>query len=166
MCGGFGHNVKVLFLHGLESGPGGHKARWFAAHCGGITPTLSTVSVEAAVADAKAAIYGYAPDIVVGSSFGGAVLLSLLNEGVWRGPCLFLAQAGLRMTPWRTLPAGTRAILVHGRGDDIVPVEDSEALATTGGDGVRLVIVEDGHRLMSVLGAPLAGWLEELAGPG
>jgi pimeloyl-ACP methyl ester carboxylesterase len=88
--------------------------------------------------------------LVIGSSFGGAVLLRLLHEGGWSGPSLFLAGAGPKLTPYRTLPAGVRALLVHGTADEVVSIEDSRALVRTS-DQAALWEVDDGHRLASVL---------------
>jgi hypothetical protein len=165
----------VIFLHGLESGPGGAKALWLKERYGALTPDLQTGEVirrrEQALKEGKIIPGGHpelakvlsgplsrarealspAPDLVLGSSFGGALLLALLNEGLWTGPSLFLAGAGLRLTPYTSLPEGTRAILIHGRDDDVVPPQDSRALAATGGPQVQLWEVGDGHRLQSTL---------------
>jgi hypothetical protein len=83
--------------------------------------------------------------LVIGSSFGGAVLLKLLHEGGWSGPSLFLAGAGIKLTGHRTLPPGVPALLIHGRHDDVVPLADSRALAASG--GMPLWEVEDEHSL-------------------
>ncbi len=87
--------------------------------------------------------------LIIGSSFGGAVLLELLHQGAWSGPALFLAGAGIKLTPHRTLPAATRAIFIHGRRDTVVPLDDSRTLATA--SRMPLWEVEDGHRLGSIL---------------
>lgn len=94
--------------------------------------------------------------VIVASSFGGAVLLRLLHEAPrWTGACVFLAGAGPKLTPYDTLPAGVPCVLVHGTADDVVPFEDSEALAATSPTAV-LRAVDDGHRLVSLLDGELA----------
>ena len=142
--------TRVLFLHGLEGSPHGTKGTWLREHYDVVAPALDTSSIEAALEDALAALAAE-PDVVVGSSFGGAVLLELLHVGAWRGPCVFLAGAGPKLTGRRTLPPGGRAVLVHGLQDDVVPPEDSRLLAASRADDVRLVEVDDGHRLGGVL---------------
>ncbi len=108
------------------------------------------------------------PQILVGSSFGGAVLLKLMDEGTWRGPALFLACAGVGLTPIRALPQGSRALFVHCPQDDTVPVHGSRLLARTGGDDVHLLEVSEGndpHRLPGILSNGVLdaaiGWLLE-----
>lgn len=100
------------------------------------------------MASARAAITAQTR-LVIGSSFGGAVLLKLLHEGGWSGPSIFLAGAGIKLTPHRTLPSGTRALFIHGRQDDVVPLSDSRALAAASGS--PLWEVEDGHSLPGIL---------------
>ncbi|MDG1479407.1 MAG: hypothetical protein P8R54_07440 [Myxococcota bacterium] len=100
------------------------------------------------MANARAAITAETR-LVIGSSFGGAVLLKLLHEGGWSGPSLFLAGAGVKLTPHRTLPADTRALFIHGRHDDVVLPADSRHLAAI--SGAPLWEVEDNHSLAGIL---------------
>ncbi|MEL6346170.1 MAG: hypothetical protein AAFV53_23875 [Myxococcota bacterium] len=173
---------SVLLLHGLESAvdddlvPIGRKAVFLRERYDTITPGLDTraaiahrdhcvanrtpwmteparvqTAFAAPMANARAALTDDVR-LIVGSSFGGAVLLKMLHEEpCWTGPCVFLAGAGLKLTHHTTLPPGCQAILIHGRADDVVDLEDSRKLAATGGPGVQLWEVGDGHRLHSVL---------------
>jgi predicted esterase len=87
-------------------------------------------------------------DVAVGSSFGGALLLELVHRGHWRGPCLFLAQAGRALLPGdRWLPPEVRAVLVHGTGDSVVPIEGSRELFSRAGPDCQLWEVHEGHPL-------------------
>ena len=143
---------RILFLHGLESSPSGTKARWFARHYEAYTPALTTGEWPVAFAQAKAAIAEFKPELVVGSSYGGAQLLALLQAGAWKGPCVFIAQAGVRLGVGTELPPGTRAILLHGTADEVVPIDGSRVLALSGGDNVELWEIEGGdHRLEQCL---------------
>jgi len=143
---------RVLFIHGQESSPQGTKARLFAEHFAALTPAMDTRDFEACVAQQAEAIRRFAPDVVVGSSFGGGIALALLQRGVWRGPTLLLAQAGLRQSLRAELPAGVPVWLVHGTRDDVVPIEDSRALARSGSRGlVRLIEVDDDHPLSGLV---------------
>ena len=166
--------ARLVFLHGLESRvddrfiPTGGKARHLAAH---YDVTLAPLDTRVAQACARRlgpagfrhpfpeedacfatpmqrARESLAADtqLVIGSSFGGAVLLRLIHEGSWSGRSLFLAGAGVKLTPHRTLPAGVPCHLVHGRSDAVVPWTDSELLAASSPDAT-LDLVEDEHRL-------------------
>ena len=86
------------------------------------------------------------PDLIVASSFGGAVLLRVMLEGGWTGPAVFLAQAGVKFTVSDNLPENARAILIHGEFDETVLIEGSETLAASS-PNATLVRVADGHRL-------------------
>ncbi len=144
---------SIVFLHGRESGPGGTKATWLATNYGAVTPPLPSLGeVADALPVAREALAAQAPSLVVASSFGGAVAVALLREGTLRAPVVLIAPAAKKLGVENELPAGTRAILLHGSADDIVPVGDSVALTATGGDGVQLQIVEGGdHRLNATL---------------
>ncbi len=139
----------VLFLHGLEGSPHGRKARALAARFRCVAPALPTADFEASVACAGEAIAEAAPDLVVGSSFGGAVALALLQRGDWQGRTLLLAPAGSSQGLPCILPEIEAMIeIVHARSDDLVPVQDSRALARSGSRGrVSLDEVEDDHAL-------------------
>ena len=108
-------------------------------------------------------------DVVVGSSFGGAVALDLLARGAWSGRTLLLCPAHelvarrgrMPMPPsLATLPdaVSSRVIVVHGRGDDTVPVTHSEELVA--GSPARLILVDDDHRLVkTATPEQLAAWI-------
>jgi hypothetical protein len=114
------------------------------------------------------AIARFAPDVVIGSSWGGGVAQLALARGVWTSPTLLLCPAlgrAMVAAAWpfrgessggfeqvcahvRALDEATRArvLLVHGDADDVLPIELSRAFALRG--GVRLVEVGGGgHRL-------------------
>ena len=86
------------------------------------------------------------PDIIVASSFGGAVLLRVILERNWTGPSIFLAQAGVKFGVSTVFPSDTKAIFIHGTFDDVVPIEGSRLLASTS-QNADLIEVQDGHRL-------------------
>jgi hypothetical protein len=146
--------LRVLFIHGLEGSPQGAKAQFLGRTFTALTPAMNTADVPACVAQQAEAIARFEPDVVVGSSFGGGILLHLVQEGVWRGPSLFLAQAAGRRPELLAagLPEGVPAIVVHGLRDAVIDPEDSRQLAATGGsDLVRLVEVDDEHGLRSLV---------------
>lgn len=173
---------RIVFLHGLESTvddelrPIGRKAQFLRRHYDAAMPGLDTrdavalrdrcvaqrvgwladpAAAAAAIAtpmrNARAAITDET-EIIVASSFGGAVLMALLHEAsAWRGGCVFLAGAGLKLTPYTTLPDRCPTILIHGRHDDVVDPADSQKLARTGAGLSQYWEVDDGHRLPTVM---------------
>ena len=60
---------------------------------------MDTSDFRGCVALQRAALDEFRPDVLIGSSFGGAVAVALLNQGDWSGPTLLLAQAALRIDP-------------------------------------------------------------------
>jgi predicted esterase len=158
--------LRVHFIHGLESSPQGTKARLFAEHFDAQTPAMDTGDFEACVKLQAEAVARFRPDVLVGSSFGGAVAVALLQRGLWRGPTLLLAQAALRQGLRPQLPDGVPVWLVHGVRDEVVPLADSRALARAGSpELVRLIEVDDDHALhATVRDGRLVRWVRELAG--
>ncbi len=143
-----GQRLRVQFVHGLEGSPRGAKARLFAEHFEALTPSMDTSDFAACVEVQARALGRFRPDVLVGSSFGAAVVVELLRRGDWRGPTLLLAQAALRRDPGARLPEGVPVWIVHGRGDELVDPADSRALARTGSpELVRLIEVDDDHSL-------------------
>ena len=166
--------AQIVFLHGLESRvdthfiPNGGKARHLAQNYDVTLAPLDTRVAQACARRLGASGFRHPfaeeeacfatpmqrardslsadTQLVIGSSFGGAVLLKLLHEGSWSGPSLFLAGAGVKLTPHDTLPPGVPCHLVHGLQDTVVPWSDSQQLAHSS-DTATLSLVEDGHRL-------------------
>ena len=157
--------LRVQFIHGLEGSPQGAKARRLAAHFDAHTPAMDTSDFEASVATQAAALETFAPEVLVGSSFGGAVAVALLERGLWRGPTLLLAQAAVHYDPNARLPQDVTVWLVHGLRDTLLDVEDSRRLAATGSpDRVRLIEVDDDHPLHdSVARGDLVDWVRGIA---
>ena len=143
---------RLQFIHGLEGSPTGAKAQLFAAHFTALTPAMDTRDFASCVELQAATLASFRPDVLVGSSFGGAVAVALLQRGLWRGPTLLLAQAALRYGLPPRLPEGIRVWLVHGQRDDVIDIEDSRILARSGTPGlVRLIEVDDDHSLHSTV---------------
>ena len=99
--------TRVHFIHGLEGSPGGRKARLLAHHFDAVTPAMDTSDFEACVTRHAELLSGDGrPDVLAGSSFGGAVAVALLQRGHWAGPTLLLAQGGAALWPARRAAAG------------------------------------------------------------
>lgn len=158
-------DLRVQFIHGLESSPQGAKAQLLARHFTARTPAMNTRDFAASVEVQAAALRDFDPHVLVGSSYGGAIAVDLLQRGVWRGPTLLLAQAALRFGMSAVLPRDVTVWLVHGARDEIIDPEDSRVLARSGSPGlVRLIEVDDVHALhTTVEDGRLVAWVEELA---
>lgn len=111
---------KVLFFHGMEGSPQGSKALYLRKKWGALCPPVRTSKIkelnasrglkpwssvgkedinsamEETMADARDAINYKNPDIIIGSSMGGALLMKLIVEGTIDTSstvCVFLAPA-------------------------------------------------------------------------
>lgn len=141
--------MKVLFLHGLESKPGGTKARFLKeAGFEVINPALPRDSFDISVKIAQDIIDVEAPDVVVGSSRGGAVAMSVNTCGA---PVVLIAPAWKRflseqqMQTWDIRCEPQRTIVLHSRNDNIVLPEDSDYLHEQW--GVKVMDVGENHRM-------------------
>ena len=105
--------IRVQFAHGLESSPQGNKARLLAAHFTALIPSMDTRDFEGCVEVHARALEVFHPNLLVGSSFGGAVAVALLMRGLYKGPTLLLAQAAVRYFPEAALPRDVPVTLVH-----------------------------------------------------
>jgi hypothetical protein len=143
--------LRVQFAHGLESSPQGSKARLLAQHFEACTPAMNTRDFESCVGVHAGALLRFAPDVLIGSSFGGAVVVALLERQLWRGPTLLLAQAAIHYNPHARLPQGVPVLLVHARQDDVVPVEHSRNLVATAPTSAELVECDDDHALSQLV---------------
>lgn len=141
---------KILLLHGKESQPGGSKAAAIlSAGYELINPDLRTGWGEA-LQRAQDAVDTHKPDVVVGSSRGGALAVNIDTNGA---PRVLIAPAWRMFGSATSVPGNT--VILHSRVDDIVPFEDSEELAKT--SGAKLVEVGADHRMSdsAALGAML-----------
>lgn len=73
--------MKIQFLHGWTSVPGGVKPTYLKDHGHEvINPALDDDDFDAALADAQAEFDRHQPDVVVGSSRGGAVAMNINSD--------------------------------------------------------------------------------------
>src|SRR4051794_32511133 len=121
--------MKALFLHGRRSVPGGVKPTFPARHGHEVVnPKLPDDDFGGAVRIAQAEFDRHQPDVVVGSSRGGAVAMNT-DSG---GPRLvLLCPAWKKYGTARTVKPDT--LILHSRADDVVPFADSEELVQNSG---------------------------------
>jgi alpha-beta hydrolase superfamily lysophospholipase len=136
--------MEILFLHGWRSVPGGVKPTYLVEHGHAVVnPALSDDDFQAALDVAQAEFNRHHPDVVVGSSRGGAVAMNL-DAGAT--PLVLLCPAWKRWGRARTVKPGTT--ILHSRADETIPFAESEELVRNSGlPATALVEVGADHRL-------------------
>lgn len=134
----------ILFLHGWQSAPGGVKPTFLAQRGHTIiNPKLPDDDFDESVRIAQAEFDKHQPQVVVGSSRGGAVAMSI-NSGA--------ANLVLMCPAWKKYGTATQVkkgtVILHSRGDEVIPFADSEELAKDSGLAASgLIEVGNDHRL-------------------
>jgi alpha-beta hydrolase superfamily lysophospholipase len=151
--------MKILFLHGWQSVPGGVKPSYLAQHGHEvINPKLPDEDFAQAVRIAQEEFDKHRPQAVVGSSRGGAVAMTI-SSGDAR--LALLCPAWKKYGRAKIVKAGT--VILHSRADDVVPFADSEELVRNSGlPASALVEGGDDHRLADP--EPLLKMLEACEG--
>lgn len=150
--------MTLLFCHGLESGPHGRKFHalvdaGFSVHA----PDCRGEDLRERVVHLHRILLEATPTpLVVGSSFGGiAGLLAALqakHDGV-QIPGLVLCAPALHRPPpsvfHLALQCPAPTTIVHGRRDEVIPIDVSRRFARE--HGAELIEVDDDHGLASSL---------------
>jgi len=136
--------VKILFLHGWQSVPGGVKPTFLAQHGHEVlNPALDDDDFDAALRTAQAAFDQHQPDVIVGSSRGGAIAMKLAKG---QTPLVLLCPAWRKFGIAKTVKPVT--IILHSRADDVVPFTDSEELVRASDlPASALIEIGSDHRL-------------------
>jgi alpha-beta hydrolase superfamily lysophospholipase len=147
--------MKILFLHGWHSVPAGVKPSYLASHGHEvINPALDDDDFDQAVRTAQAEYDRHCPDVIVGSSRGGAVAMNLDAGST---PLVLICPAWKRSGTAGTVKPGT--IILHSEADDVIPIADSRELVRASGlPESALVAVGTDHRLADP--EPLKAMLE------
>jgi hypothetical protein len=136
--------MKILFLHGWQSTPGGLKPTYLKDHGHEVlNPALPDDDFDAAVRNGQAEFDQGKPDVVVGSSRGGAVAMNI-DSG--ETPQVLLCPA------WKTWGTATivkpNTTILHSQADETVPFADSEELVRNSSlPSMSLIEVGFEHRL-------------------
>ncbi|RUL81917.1 alpha/beta fold hydrolase [Tautonia sociabilis] len=147
--------MTILFLHGWHSVPGGVKPTYLsrAGHTV-LNPQLDDDDFDRAVRQAQQVYDRHRPDVIVGSSRGGAVAMNL--QSGWT-PLVLLCPAWKRWGSASTAKPGT--VIIHSEADDVIPIAESrELLLASGLPDSALVVVGTDHRLADP--EPLQAMLE------
>lgn len=135
--------AKILFLHGLESKPGGTKAKHLerVGH-NVLNPALPKYSFEESVAIAQGVVDRELPDVIVGSSRGGAVAMCLDPNGA---KTVLIAPAWSHYMQTEVTDCRSDTMILHCESDDTVVFSDSQQLSDK--YGATLIKVGQCHRM-------------------
>ena len=104
--------MNILFLHGWQSTPGGIKPTYLKDHGHTVlNPHLPDDDFDAAVRIAQAEFDRHQPDVVVGSSRGGAVAMNIDSGDT---PLVLLCPAWKTWGTATTVKPGT--VILHSAG--------------------------------------------------
>ena len=178
-----GYGVDVLFLHGLEGSTSGSKAKLLQQKWGAVCPPMRTEDLvekrdecagnwslldqsekdsglALAYADAVSAVRYANPDIIVGSSMGGAILFKMIAEDRYDGAAVFCAPAISNLLDTQVINRGVERlksmpnVWVLGELDTVV--ENSHNLTTARASGGSIIYSsEDDHRLSKAVSSGL-----------
>ena len=132
--------MKIVYLHGRMSSPNSYKSQ-VLEHAGHevFAPALRSTDWEQSVNAANNMIADVEPDLVIGSSRGGAVAMAT-NTMV---PTILICPAWGKYCPWGAARGST--VILHAKSDRIVPISDSKLLSKT--FGCELIEIGKDHRM-------------------
>ena len=133
--------MKIIFLHGLESKPGGDKPKYLQSAGHEVyEPELPNNDFQESLFVAQATIDDHIPDVIVGSSRGGAVAMGIDPRG---------ARLVLIAPAWNkygnSAKIARNSTILHSENDDTVPYDDSVLLSTL--NKVKLIKAGEDHRM-------------------
>ena len=136
--------MTILFLHGWHSVSGGVKPTYLKDNGHEvINPALDDDDFAVALRTAQAEFDKHQPQVVVGSSRGGAVAM---NIKCGSARLVLLCPAWKNWGTTKTVKPGT--VILHSRVDDVIPFADSEELVKNSGlPASALIEVGNDHRL-------------------
>lgn len=136
--------LKILFLHGQGSDPDGIRPMYLDEHGYQVShPALPDEDFPESIRIAQLAFEESAPDVIVGSSRGGAVAMNIHSRDV---PLVLVAPA------WKTwgeaVEVKPQTVIMHSEYDDVVPIAHSRELVKNSGlADDRLILVGQDHRM-------------------
>jgi hypothetical protein len=132
--------MRIVYLHGRMSSPNSQKCQLLRENGHEVyAPKLISHNWEQSVFAAREMLEKVQPDLVIGSSRGGAVAMAT-NTTV---PMVLICPAWGKYAPWSAC-RGNSTIL-HAKADRIVKFADSELLSLS--TGAKLVEVGKDHRM-------------------
>ncbi len=147
--------MRILYLYGWHSVTGGVKPTYLRARgCTVFEPELSDDDFEFALSVAQEWFDRLSPDVIVGSSRGGALAMNLKHGDT---PLVLLCPAWRRWGTVQTLPK--RSVILHSPHDDVIAFEDSLALIEVSGLSIETLLeVGRDHRLADADSLAVMHW--------
>ena len=147
--------MKILFLHGWKSVPGGVKPTHLREEGHEvINPALDDDDYGLALRVAQEHFDLHQPDVIVGSSRGGALAIDV-QAGTT--PRVLLCPAWRKFGIAHTIPDNT--LILHSRRDEVIPFADSEELvAQSRLSADRILEVGRDHRLADLQSLAAMAW--------
>lgn len=144
--------MKILFLHGWHSVPGGVKPTYLAKHgIDVINPKLDDEDFQLALITAQELFDKHQPDLIVGSSRGGALAMNLQAPN---SKLVLLCPAWKKWGSAKQVKPNT--IILHSKLDDVIPYQDSVELARD--SQATLLEVGHDHRLADLQSLEVLLW--------
>ena len=137
--------MKVLFLHGWTSKVGGLKPIYLSEEEGHevLNPALPDEDFEESVRIAEKEFKTHSPDVIVGSSRGGAVAMNMESGEI---PLVLLCPAWKRWGSANNVKENS--IILHSENDEVIPYQESEELVKNSFPVIpTLIPVGESHRL-------------------
>lgn len=166
----------LIWAHGLEGSPHGTKVQALrAAGLDVVAPDCRNLALADRLVILKGVLAEHAArrPVLAGSSYGGLATAWLAAQAPHRlrglllcAPALHYREAPIPPEAALRPPPALPVRVIHGLPDAVVPVSGSRAYVEGAGGDVRLVEVDDDHRLASSLADIVALARELEAAPG
>jgi len=155
--------IPLVFAHGLEGAPQGTKITALKeAGLEVIAPDGRGMVLSDRIAGLEAATRGGGV-VLGGSSYGGLAAAWLAARFPDRflglllcAPALHLYEDPVTDPEALCAPPGLHTHILHGAGDEVVPIDASRRYLARSGSHVTLQTVDDGHRLTASIPALIA----------
>jgi len=149
-------NSRIIYLHGLESTSQSGKARQFAEKFPGMVTPDFTGEFEERMKQLKPILGRKKNWTIIGSSFGGLMGTVFTCQKPTQVRKLILLAPALLREPFGSYlnlePVSVPTIIIHGTGDDVVPLEPVREIAEKLFTNLQYIVVDDGHRLHKTFG--------------
>lgn len=139
-----------IFIHGLESSSQGTKGVYFKAAYPDMIVEDFPGTFDERMTKLNVLLAGTDDLVIVGSSYGGlmAAVYACENESRVRKVILLAPALNLdEFVPFRKRTVDIPVVVYHGKRDDVVPVDEVKAIATSVFTNLDYHIIDDDHPL-------------------
>lgn len=144
-------NSRIIYLHGSDSSSQSSKARQLADKFPGMVTPDFTGGFDERMVQLKKIIGRKKGWTIIGSSLGGLMgTVFTCQKPIQVRKLILLAPALFKDTFGSYLdlePVSVPTIVIHGTGDDVVPLEEARRYAEKLFTNLKYIVVDDGHRL-------------------